>query len=129
MERQLAETTEFARARKVFGKSINGFQSVSNRIADMAVRLETCQLMLEKAASLKDEDTLDSCYAAMTKLHLSECLLASSIDAMRVRGGAGYLAGSPTGEAVKDSLGGVIYSGTSDVQRNVIARMQEARRR
>lgn len=123
MARQLAECILFARSREVFGQKIIEFQSVSNRLADMRLRLETSELMLEKAARIKDGGKSDTIHAAMTNLHVSESFLASSIDALRIFGGAGYLTGSSVGMDVKDALGGVIYSGTSDVQRQVISKL------
>ena len=123
MARQLEDCTEFARTRKVFDKPIAAHQSVSNRLADMAVRLETSRLMLYRAAELKDAGKVALRHAAMTKLHISEAFAASSLDALRIHGGAGYLAGSAPATDLCDALGGVIYSGTSDVQRQIIARM------
>ena len=76
---------------------------------------------------MKDAGQLTAQQSAMTKLHISEAFMASSLDAMRVRGGAGYLAGAQAGDDMKDALGGVIYSGTSDVQRNMIARLLDAK--
>ncbi len=124
MERQLDDCVMFSKDRKVFERPIHEFQSVSNRIANMALRLQACKLMLREAARLKDEGQLTTEFAAMTKLQISESFLDSSVDAMRIHGGAGYLEGSMPGADVRDALGGVIYSGTSDVQRNMIARLQ-----
>ena len=126
MARQLEETVAFAEARWVFDKPITDFQSVSNRLADMALRLKTSQLMLGEAASLKDRGQSDKRHAAMTKLAISEAFVASSMDALRIRGGAGYLADSPAETDLRDALGGVIYSGTSDIQRMIIARLLTA---
>ena len=123
MERQLEECVEFAKSRKSFGKPILDHQSVSNRIADMAVRLETSRLILKQAAQAFDRGNPLTTLAAMTNLHISEAFLASSTDAVRTFGGAGYLAESAQSKDLNDALGGVIYSGTSDVQRQIIARM------
>ncbi|WP_375228177.1 acyl-CoA dehydrogenase family protein [Roseobacter sp. S98] len=123
MARQLRECTEFATARKTFGRPIIEHQSVANRLADMSVRLETSRLMMEQAARAYDAGKPLSRLAAMTNLHVSEAFLASSTDAVRTFGGAGYLASSQAGTDLTDALGGVIYSGTSDVQRQIIARL------
>jgi alkylation response protein AidB-like acyl-CoA dehydrogenase len=128
MRRQLEDCVRFARDRKVFDKPITEFQSVSNRLADMALRLETSQLMLYKAAALKEAGQSIVRHAAMTKLHISEAFVASSLDAMRIHGGAGYLAGSSSDLDLRDALGGVIYSGTSDVQRQIISRLLDGRK-
>ena len=61
--------------------------------------------------------------AAMLKLHLSESFVASSLDAIRNRGGNGYLVDYGIERDLRDAVGGVLYAGTSDIQRNIIAKM------
>ncbi len=124
MERQLTECAGYAAERSVFGQRIADFQSVSNRLADMRVRLETCRLMLSSAADLHDRGQPLTQFAAMVNLHISESFLNSSMDAMRNFGGIGYLAGSSAHADISDAVGGVIYSGTSDIQRQIIAKME-----
>ncbi len=128
MNRQLNDCVAFARKRQSFGKPIIEHQSVANRIADMSVRLETSRLLLEQTARTYDADAPLTSLAAICNLHLSEAFLASSIDAIRTFGGAGYLSTSQTGIDVNDALGGVIYSGTSDVQRQIISKLAGRRR-
>ena len=122
MARQLETTIDYAKTREQFGQSIGKFQSVANRIADMKLRLETARLLLYKVAWLKDQGQSASLEASMLKLHLSECAVASSLDAMRIHGGNGYLTDWEVERELRDSVGGVIYAGTSDIQRNIIAR-------
>lgn len=121
MARQLKECAVFAARRVVFGKPIDQHQSVSNRLADMRMRLETARLMLYKAAWMKDEGLPSDMMAAMTKLHISEAFVASSMDAMRIHGGQGYMEETGVPRDLRDALGGVIYSGTSDIQRQIIS--------
>ncbi len=123
MSRQLSDCVSFARTRQSFGKPIIEHQSVANRIADMSVRLETSRLLLEQAARTYDNGGPLTALAAMCNLHISEAFLASSLDAVRTFGGAGYLSTSHSSIDVADALGGVIYSGTSDVQRQIIAKL------
>ena len=59
----------------------------------------------------------------MTKLHLGESFAANSLDAMRIHGARGYLSEFELERDLRDALGGVIYSGTSDIQRNIISRL------
>ena len=125
MRRQLDACTDYTQNRTVFGNAVSAFQSVSNRLADMRVRLETCELMLARAAQLYDAGAPLTQYAAMTNLHISEAFLSSSLDALRNFGGLGYLERSQVSEDLRDSVGGVIYSGTSDVQRQIIAKMEQ----
>ena len=123
MERQLEDTVEYAKTRQQYGQPIGHFQSVSNRIADMKLRLETSRLLLYKVAWLKKEGKPAFLEATMLKLHLSESFLQSSLDAVRTRGGRGYLTEHEVERDFRDSVGPILYAGTSDIQRNIIARI------
>lgn len=123
MERQLEETIAFVKERKQFGQSIGKFQSVSNRIADMKLRLETSRLLLYKVAWLKNEGKSALIESAMLKLHLGESFVQSSLDAIRNKGGNGYLTEFEIERNLRDSIGGILYAGTSDIQRNIISRL------
>ncbi|MHB8134447.1 MAG: acyl-CoA dehydrogenase family protein [Anaerolineaceae bacterium] len=123
MDYQLEKSIEYVKGRKQFGRSISDFQSVSNRVVDMKVRIETARLMLYKVAWLKSIGKSAVMEAAIAKLYLSECFVQSSIDAVRVHGANGYLTDFGVEHELRDSIGGLIYSGTSDIQRNIIARM------
>ncbi len=123
MERQVEESVRYARERKQFGQPIGKFQSVSNRVADMKVRLETARLMLYKVAWLKKQGKSAVMEAAIAKLYLSEAFVRSSEDAMRIHGGYGYMKEFEIERDLRDALGGVFYSGTSDIQRQIIARL------
>ncbi len=123
MERQLEETIAFVKNRKQFGKSISEFQSVSNRVANMKLRLETSRMLLYKVAWLKSQGKSAMMEAALLKLQLSESFVASSLDAIRCSGGAGYITENGIERNLRDAVGGVIYAGTSDIQRNIIANL------
>ncbi|MGI9541959.1 MAG: acyl-CoA dehydrogenase family protein [Cyclobacteriaceae bacterium] len=123
MERQLEDTIEFARKREQFGQPISKFQSVSNRIVEMKLRLETSRLLLYKVAWLKKMDRPAMMEAAMLKLQLSENFISSSLDAIRTYGRNGYLPEFTVERDLRDAVGGVLYAGTSDIQRNIIARL------
>ena len=123
MERQLEKTIEFVKNRKQFGQPVGKFQSVSNRIADMKLRLETSRLLLYKVAWLKKTGQSAMLEAAMLKLHLGESFVASSMDAIRSHGAKGYLTEYGIERDLRDAIGGVLYAGTSDIQRNIIARL------
>ena len=123
MERQLETCVSYARRRRQFGQAIGKFQSVSNRIADMKVRLETARLLLYKAGWLKKTGESAMLEAAMCKLYLSECFVASGLDAVRIHGGNGYLTESEVERDLRDAVGGTLYAGTSDIQRTIIARL------
>jgi len=123
MQRQLDDAIAHVRSRNQFGQAIGGFQSVANRIADMKVRLETSRLMLYQSGWMKQQGQSIAMQSAMLKLHLSEMFLASGMDAVRLHGGYGYLAQTGVESDVRDAVGGVLYGGTSDIQRNIIAGM------
>lgn len=122
MERLLEETIKYAQERKQFGKPIGQFQSVSNRIVDMKLRLETSRLLLYKVAWLKKTGKPATLETALLKLQLSESFIASSLDAIRSYGGNGYLTDFEVERNLRDAVGGVLYAGTSDIQRNIIAK-------
>ncbi len=123
MARQLDQSIEYARTRHQFGEPIGKFQSVSNRIADMQLRLETSRLLLYKAAWLLDTGQPAPLASSLANLHLAESFVASSTDAIRIHGAKGYMSEYGVERDLRDALGGVIYSGTSDIQRQVIARL------
>jgi len=120
MERQLEESVRRARERHQFGQPIGNFQSVSNRIADMKVRLESARLLLYQAAWKKHHGISAVMDGAIAKLYLSEAFTASGLDAIRTFGGDGYLTACGVEQDLRDAIGGLFYSGTSDIQRNII---------
>ncbi len=123
MERQLEEAVHYAKTRRQFGQPIGKFQSVSNRIADMKLALETARLLLYKVAWNLEHDESVTLDAALLKLHLSESFITSSLDAIRTQGGGGYLTENEIERDLRDAVGGVLYAGTSDIQRLLIARI------
>lgn len=122
MERQLEKTIAYSKKRKQFGQPIKNFQSVSNRIADMKLRLETSRLLLYKTAWLKKNGDSAMLAAALLKLQLSEAFIASSMDTMRTFGGLSYLSETGVERDFRDAVGGMLYAGTSDIQRTIIAK-------
>lgn len=123
MERQLEQTVAYAKDRHQFGQPIGTFQSVSNRVADMKLRLETARLLLYKVAWLITQGRPAMMEAALLKLYLSEAFVASGLDAIRVHGGRGYLTETEIERDLRDAIGGTLYAGTSDIQRNLVARL------
>jgi alkylation response protein AidB-like acyl-CoA dehydrogenase len=123
MEYQLERAIAYVRERKQFGQAIGKFQSVSNRIADMKLRLETARLLLYKVAWMKQSGQSAMLEAALLKLHLSECFVESSMDAIRVHGARGYVSEHGVERDLRDAIGGVLYAGTSDIQRMLISRL------
>ncbi|GAB5535921.1 MAG: acyl-CoA dehydrogenase family protein [Rubricoccaceae bacterium] len=123
MDRQLDDAIGQAKTREQFGQPIGKFQSVSNRIVDMKLRLETARLLLYKVAWLKMNQKPAMLEAALLKLHLSEGFVSSSLDAIRIHGGNGYLTEFGVERDLRDAIGGTLYAGTSDIQRTLAARL------
>ena len=122
MARQMDQCAEYARTRHQFGQPIGAFQSVSNRLVDMKVRLETARLLLYKVGYLRGQGQTGEAESAMAKLYLSECFVQSSLDAIQIHGGYGYMAELEVERDLRDAVGSRIYSGTSELQRQIIAR-------
>ena len=80
-------------------------------------------MLLYKVAWLKKTGKSAVMEAAMAKLYLSECFVQSGIDAMRTLGGYGYMTEFEVERDLRDAFGGIFYSGTSDIQRNIVARL------
>ncbi len=122
MRRQLERCIDYARTRKQFRQPIGKFQSVANRIVDMKLRYETARLMIYKVGWLMQKDKSADMDAAMTKLYVSESFVKSCLDAIQIHGGSGFMTELEFERELRDSVGSTLYSGTSEIQRNIIAR-------
>lgn len=123
MERQLERCVRYAQERSQFGQAIGKFQAVSNRIANMKMRIELGRNMLYRVAWLKDQGKRAVMEAAIAKLYVSESYVESSLDAIAIHGGYGFMTEYEMERMLRDSVGSVLYSGTSDIQRNIISRL------
>ena len=121
MQRLLEESVRYAKDRRQYGKPIGRFQSITNKIADMEVRLETARPVLYKAAWLKSQGRHALREASIAKLYVSEACVASCLDAIQIHGGYGYMTDFQIERQLRDALAGKIYSGTSEIQRLIIA--------
>jgi len=122
MQRLLDCAVSYAQTRKQFGRPIAKYQAVSHRIADMRIRLEAAQLLTYKAAAQLDSNRFAGLYASIAKTFVSEALVQSALDTVQTLGGYGFMVEYDVERILRDAVGGTIYSGTSDMQRNVIAR-------
>jgi alkylation response protein AidB-like acyl-CoA dehydrogenase len=122
IERLLERSVQYARSRLQSGRPIGKFQAIAHRIADMKVQLEAARLLTYRAAWRLDRDKNVSLDASMAKLFVSESLVKAAFDTVRIHGGYGYMADYEVERALRDSVASTIYSGTSEVQRNIIAR-------
>jgi alkylation response protein AidB-like acyl-CoA dehydrogenase len=122
MERLLETSIAHTRKRFQFGQSIGKFQAVSHKIADMKVHLEAARLLTYQSAWRLDHHKNASLDAAMTKLFVSESLVKSALDTVQIHGGYGYMTDYDVERALRDAVGSTLYSGSSEIQRNIIAR-------
>lgn len=122
IERLLETSIEYARTRSQFGQSIGKFQAVAHKIADMKVHLEAARLLVYRTASRLTVTRSISLDAAITKLFVSESLVRTALDAVQLHGGYGFMEDYEVERALRDAIGSTLYSGTSEMQRNIIGR-------
>jgi alkylation response protein AidB-like acyl-CoA dehydrogenase len=123
MERTLERCVEHARSRKQFGQRIGAFQSVSNRIVDMKLRLETSRLLLYRAGELHRAGKRCDEAVALSKLWISEAAVQSGLDAIQIFGGSGMVTETGVDALLRDAVPSRIFSGSSEMQRVIIAKM------
>ncbi|THF62695.1 acyl-CoA dehydrogenase family protein [Pseudothauera rhizosphaerae] len=122
MERLLETSVAYARSRRQFGQPIGKFQAVAHRVADMKVQLEAARLLTYRAAWRLQNLRNASLDAAIAKLAVSESLLKTALDTVHLHGGNGFMVEYEVERALRDAVGSTIYSGTSEMQRSIIAR-------
>lgn len=122
MERQLGQCVAHARERRQFGRPIGGFQAISHRIATMRQRQEGARLLMYRACWSLDRGRDHAGPVALAKLAVSEAVVANSLDAVQIFGGRGYLAGAGIERQLRDAIPATIFSGTTEIQREFIAR-------
>ena len=123
MQRQLEACVAYARERRQFGQPIGKFQAVAGKVADMYLRLEAARLLIYRTAWLGDQGKPVLAEAAAAKLFASEAWVASSLDAIQLHGAYGYMKESGIERDLRDAVAGTIYSGTSEIQRVILANM------
>ena len=121
MKRLLDRAVSYARTRHQFGQPIGKFQAVSHRLADVNVSIEAAQLLVYKAAWQLGRSQRVSLSSAIAKLFVSEALLKAALSTLQVFGGYGYTTEFGVERALRDAAGSTLYSGTSEIQRNIIA--------
>ncbi len=120
-EGAIEETVKYTKERKQFKKAIASFQNTQFQLADMHTRAEASQLLVYKAACLKDAGLPYSNEAAMAKLYASETASDVTRRAVQLFGGYGYTREYPVERMMRDAKITEIYEGTSEVQKMVIA--------
>lgn len=121
MERLLERSVAYAQDRRQFGQPIGSFQAVAHRLVDMKLRVETARLLVYRLAWLLDNGREAALDSALVKLYLSESYVRTTMDALQIQGGYGYMTEYELERDVRDSIASRLYSGTSEVQYNIAA--------
>lgn len=115
-------SVKYAKEREQFGKPIASFQAISFKLADMATKIEAAELLIRKAAHLKNSGQPVTTVSAMAKYYASEICVEIATDAIQVFGGYGYTKDFPVEKFFRDSKLCTIGEGTSEIQKLVISR-------
>jgi alkylation response protein AidB-like acyl-CoA dehydrogenase len=113
---------QYSKERKAFGKAISELQSIQFKLADMATEIEAARLLCFKAAWLKDKGLPYGQASAMAKLYASEVAMRTTIEAVQIHGGYGFVKEYHVERLMRDAKITQIYEGTSEIQRIVISR-------
>jgi len=122
MDRQLEQTVAYAKERRQFRKPISRNQAVAHRIADMKLRLDSARLLLYRACWTLANGGKADLEISLAKLSISEAAIQSSLDAIQIHGGAGIMSEIGIERGLRDALPSTIFSGTSEIQRQIVAR-------
>ena len=121
MRRQLEQCVRYARSRRQFGTPIGKREPVAGKLVDMQLRLDTSRLLTYRTARKKQRGERLTYEPSQVKLHVSESWVQTSLDALQLHGGAGYMVELGLERDVRDAVASRIYSGTSEIQRMIIA--------
>jgi alkylation response protein AidB-like acyl-CoA dehydrogenase len=123
MQHRLDRCLDYAKTRRSFGKPIGSHQSIANKIVDTKIGLETARKWLYDTAQRLDDGENVTIDLAIAKLLTSQANVASSLAAVQIFGGHGYMSEYGLEQGVRNAVGGTIYSGTNEIQYNRIASM------
>jgi alkylation response protein AidB-like acyl-CoA dehydrogenase len=123
-QRAFDDLLAYVKERRQFGRPIGSFQALQHRIADLATELQAARLMTHWVATLVDEDPdrMLPQQASMVKLHVTELTKKVTLEGMQMMGGYGYSSEYDMERLVRTALVSTIYGGTSEIQRNIIAK-------
>ncbi|GAA3729832.1 MULTISPECIES: acyl-CoA dehydrogenase family protein [Flavobacterium] len=113
---------KYSKERHQFGQPISNFQGISFKLADMATEIEASELLLHKAAFLKQKHKPVTTSGAMAKMYASEACVKIANDAVQIHGGYGYTKDFPVEKFYRDSKLCTIGEGTTEIQKVVISR-------
>ncbi|HIK62764.1 MAG TPA: acyl-CoA dehydrogenase [Flavobacteriales bacterium] len=113
---------QYSKERKAFGKEISKHQAIAFKLADMATEIDASRLLCLKAAWLKDNGKNYDKLGAMAKVFASETAMKTTVEAVQVHGGYGFVKEYHVERLMRDAKITQIYEGTSEIQRIVISR-------
>lgn len=113
----------FVNKRKAFGKTLSQFQAISHKLVDIKIELDACRLLLlEAIIQLESEAKSVDLTASILKLKTSELYKKAAVEILQIAGANGYINNSYFERTVRDAMASTLYSGSSEVHRNLIAR-------
>jgi len=123
-ERAFDDTLAYVKERRQFGRPVGSFQALQHRLADVATDLAAARLMTYSCAAKVDEDPdrMLPREASMAKLFVTETARKAALEGMQMMGGYGYSSEYDMERLVRRALASTIYGGTSEIQRNIIAK-------
>jgi len=121
-QRALDESVKYAKERKAFGVPIAEHQAIAHTLADMAMNIHAGRLLAWQAAWLVDQGQPNAKFAAFAKAFAADAAMKITTDAVQVFGGYGFMKEFPVEKLMRDCKVFQIYEGTSQIQRNIIAR-------
>jgi hypothetical protein len=113
---------KYSKQRKQFGRPISEFQSIQNKLADMATEIDAARLLTYRAGWMKDNGQRVTKESSMAKLFASEVAVRATNEAVQIHGGNGFIKDYPVEKFYRDVKLCTIGEGTSEIQRLVIAR-------
>jgi alkylation response protein AidB-like acyl-CoA dehydrogenase len=113
---------QYSKERRTFGKPISSHQAIQFKLADMATEIEAARMLCLKAAWLKDKGLPYALASSMAKLFASQVAMKTTIEAVQIHGGYGFVKEFHVERLMRDAKITQIYEGTSEIQRIVIAR-------
>ena len=121
LERLLTKAISFAQARPSGGKAISKYQSISHKLVEIKTKVITSRLLVRKAAEAIDSEDDATQLASMAKWYSSEVYQRSMVDLFQIFAGVAFRGNNEIGRHLRDSMGATLYSGTTEIQKNIIA--------
>jgi len=122
LERLLDDAVTFAKTREINEHSIIDHQSIGHKLADIKTKIEAGKLLVAKAAFLIENNLKANTAASMAKLYVSELYKNASSSILQIYGASGYIKNTHIARSVRDAMSSTMYSGTSEIQKNLILR-------